>query len=64
MKWRNKEIIPLYNESGAVKFAFIAAPNYPGPTVEDGASPAPDGPATFPTGWFKSREAAYQWLAT
>jgi hypothetical protein len=64
MQWRNREIIPLYNEAGAVKFAFIASPDYPGPTVEAGATPEPDGPASFPTGWFKTREAAYQWLGT
>ena len=64
MEWRDREIIPLYNESGVAKFAFIANPNYPGQTVETGATPAPDGPADFPTGWFKTREAAYQWLAS
>ena len=64
MQWRDAEIIPSYNEAGVAKFAFIANPNYPGPTVEAGATPAPDGPANFPTGWFKTREAAYQWLAT
>jgi hypothetical protein len=64
MQWRNAEIIPLYNQAGVAKFAFIASASFPGPTVETGAAPAPEGPATFPTGWFKSREAAYQWLAT
>jgi hypothetical protein len=63
MEWRDSEIVPLYNQAGVTKFAFIANPNYPGPTVEDGAKPAPEGPASFPTGWFKTREAAYQWLA-
>jgi hypothetical protein len=61
MEWRNAEIIPRYNRAGVAKFAFIA-PGYPGQTVENGAAPAPDGPANFPTGWFKSRPAAYQWL--
>lgn len=64
MQWRQAEIIPLYNQSGAAKFAFIASADYPFPTVETGAAPAPDGPANFPTGWFKSRQAAYQWLAS
>lgn len=64
MQWRDAEIVPLYNEAGVAKFAFIANPDYPGPTVEAGATPGPDGPASFPTGWFKTREAAYQWLAT
>ena len=32
-------------------------------TVESGADPAPEGPAAFPTGWFASRDRAYQWLA-
>jgi hypothetical protein len=64
MQWRDAEIIPRYNEAGVAKFAFIANKNYPGPTVEAGATPAPEGPANFPTGWFKTRDAAYQWLAT
>src|ERR1700682_3059728 len=64
MQWRDAQIIPRYNQAGVSKFAFIANPNYPGPTVEGGATPAPEGPANFPTGWFKSRETAYQWLAT
>jgi hypothetical protein len=63
MQWRDAEIIPRYNEAGVAKFAFIANQNCPGPTVEVGATPAPEGPANFPTGWFKTREAAYQWLA-
>jgi hypothetical protein len=64
MQWRDSEIIPRYNEAGVAKFAFIANPSYPGPTVEAGAPPAPEGPAKFPTGWFKTREAAYRWLAS
>lgn len=64
MEWRNAEIIPRYNQAGVEKFAFVANPGYPGPTVEAGAEPAPEGPANFPTGWFKTRQAAYQWLAT
>ena len=64
MQWRDAEIIPLYNQAGVAKFAFIANSHYPLPTVEAGTTPAPEGPANFPTGWFKTREAAYQWLAT
>ena len=63
MDWRDKEIIPHYNAGGVTKFAFIAGEGVPFPTVESGAEPAPDGPATFPTGWFTSRDRAYQWLA-
>jgi hypothetical protein len=63
MAWRNEEIIPQYNAGGVTKFAFIVGEGVPFPTVESGAEPAPEGPATFPTGWFKSREAAYEWLA-
>jgi hypothetical protein len=62
MAWRDKEIIPRYNAGGVAKFAFIAGEGIPFPTVESGARPAPEGPATFPTGWFKTREAACQWL--
>src|SRR5262249_4570801 len=63
MAWRDKEIIPHYNAGGPAKFAFITGEGVPFPTVESGADPAPDGPATFPTGWFNSRDRAYQWLA-
>jgi hypothetical protein len=62
MECRDAEIIPRY-ATGVAKFAFIAHPSYSGPTVEAGAVPAPEGSAKFPTGWFKTREAAYQWLA-
>jgi hypothetical protein len=62
MAWRDREIIPRYNAGGVTKFAFIAGEGVPFPTVESGARPAPEGPATFPTGWFKTREAACQWL--
>ena len=64
MAWRDKEIIPQYNAGGVTKFAFIAGEGVPFPTVESGADPAPEGPATFPTGWFASRDRAYQWLAS
>jgi hypothetical protein len=64
MAWRDKEIIPHYNAGGVTKFAFITGEGAPFPTVESGADPAPDGPATFPTGWFASRDRAYQWLAS
>ena len=63
MAWRDKEIILHYNAGGVTKFAFIAPPGFPGPTVENGAQPAPEGPANFPTGWFSTREGAYEWLA-
>ena len=63
MPWRDREIIPRYNAGGVTKFAFITGGGVPFPTVESGADPAPEGPATFPTGWFTGRERAYQWLA-
>jgi hypothetical protein len=63
MAWRDKEIIPCYNAGGVTKFAFITGEGVPFPTVESGADPAPEGPAAFPTGWFTSRDRAYQWLA-
>lgn len=63
MAWRDQEIIPHYNAGGVSKFAFITGEGVPFPTVESGADPAPEGPATFPTGWFAGRDRAYQWLA-
>jgi hypothetical protein len=61
LKWRDREIIPRYNSAGVKKFAFVWPEGMPG-TVESGSTPAPEGPANFPTGWFTSRERAYQWL--
>jgi hypothetical protein len=63
MAWRDQEIIPHYNAGGVSKFAFITGEGVPFPTVESGADPAPEGPATFPTGWFAGRDRAYEWLA-
>ena len=59
--WRNEHIIPLYNQAGFKKFAFLVTAQAPG-TVEKGAQPAPDGPADFPTAWFETRERLYAWL--
>src|SRR5215469_12217999 len=63
LAWRDEHIVPLYNEAGVEKFAFLATAAMPG-TVEKGAEPAPDGPATFPTGWFETKERMYAWLTS
>jgi hypothetical protein len=60
--WRNEQIIPLYNQAGVRKFAFLATSGAPN-TVEKGVEPAPDGPANFPTAWFESRDRMYAWLS-
>ena len=62
LAWRDEHIVPLYNEAGIQKFAFLATERMPG-TVEKGAEPVPDGPAAFPTGWFETRERMYAWLS-
>jgi hypothetical protein len=62
MEWRDDNIIPRYGAAGVTKFAFLVNPGFPG-TVESGAQPGVEGRATFPTGWFCTREGAYQWLA-
>jgi hypothetical protein len=62
MQWRDREIIPRYNAAGVKKLAFLWPEGMPS-TVESGSTPKPEGPANFPTGWFTSRERAYQWLA-
>jgi hypothetical protein len=59
--WRNERIIPKYNQAGIQKFAFLVTDQAPG-TVEKGTQPAPDGPASFPTAWFESRDRMYAWL--
>jgi hypothetical protein len=60
--WRDEQIIPLYNQAGVQKFAFLTTSAMPR-TVEKGAEPAPDGPATFPTAWFETRDRLYAWLS-
>jgi hypothetical protein len=62
MAWRDENIIPRYGAAGVTKFAFLVDGGFPG-TVESGAQPSVDGSAKFPTGWFSTRERAYQWLA-
>jgi hypothetical protein len=61
LTWRDKHIVPLYNQAGVEKFAFLTSSATPG-TVEKGGQPAPDGPASFPTGWFETRDRMYAWL--
>jgi hypothetical protein len=63
LAWRDEHIVPLYNEAGVQKFAFLVTAAAPG-TVEKGAEPAPDGPATFPTAWFETRDRMYAWLTS
>ena len=63
LAWRDEHIVPLYNQAGVQKFAFLAPAGMPG-TVEKGGVPAPDGPATFPTAWFETRDRLYAWLAS
>ena len=62
MQWRDENIIPRYGAAGVTKFAFLVSAGFPG-TVESGARPGVEGSATFPTGWFSTRERSYQWLA-
>lgn len=56
--WRDANIIPRYNAAKVAKFAFIMPQGMP--AID--AAPAPEGPATFPTGYFGSRNAALAWL--
>ena len=63
IEWTFETVMPGFNRAGVQKFAFIAGPGYPGATVENGLQPAPEGPASFPTGWFSTRNGAYKWLA-
>jgi hypothetical protein len=63
LPWRDENIVPLYNQAGVQKFAFLAPAGMPG-TIEKGGVPAPDGPATFPTAWFETRDRLYAWLTS
>lgn len=57
--WRDEHIIPRYNGAGVERFAFLMPAGMP----LIGATPRPEGPANFPTGYFGSRESAFDWLA-
>src|SRR6266702_1292111 len=61
-EWRDEKIVPRYHAAGVARFAFLVPEGVPG-TVESGGTPAVDGPANFPTGWFSGRERAVAWLA-
>jgi hypothetical protein len=61
LAWRDERIVPLCNDAGVEKFAFLTTAGMPG-TAEQGAASMPEGPATFPTGWFETRERMYAWL--
>jgi len=63
LAWRDDNIVPLYNDAGIEKFAFLTTAGMPG-TVENGGEPKPDGPATFPTAWFETKERMYAWLTS
>ena len=56
--WRDENIVPRYNNAGVRKFAFIVPAGAP-PTQN---SPAAEGPANFPTGYFGSRAESLDWL--
>jgi len=57
--WRDENIIPRYDASGVTRFAFLMPEGMPA----IGAAPAPEGPASFPTAYFGTRQAALAWLA-
>ena len=62
-EWRQANIIPRYNAAGVRKFAFIL-PGGATDIVENGVSPAAEGKAMFPFGYFATRERAFTWLVT
>jgi hypothetical protein len=60
--WRETNIVPRYNAAGVEKFAFLVPPSAPS-TVEAGSTPQVEGVASYPTGYFGSREMLYAWFA-
>ena len=57
--WRTEQVIPIYNQAGTKKFAFLF-PEVPPPLA--GKAPAPEEGANYPTGYFASRDAIYDWF--
>jgi hypothetical protein len=65
LAWRQRIVAALRRRQGEKVHDHrrqLAEPA--GGLTPHGADPAPEGPATFPTGWFTSRDRAYQWLAS
>jgi hypothetical protein len=60
MEWRDEHITPHYEAGGVKKFAFHMPDGMPA----IGASPEPEGPASFPTGYFGRRQDALNWLGS
>jgi SpoIIAA-like len=54
--WRDATVIPVYNDAGVRKFAFLVPEGAPA------KPPARIAPALFETGMFTSREAAEAWF--
>jgi hypothetical protein len=59
-EWRDAQIIPRYNAAGVAKFAFHFPPGMPAV----GSPPAVEAPGKFATGYFDTRRAALDWLAS
>jgi hypothetical protein len=58
-RWRDANIIPRYNAAGVARFAFHMPEGMP----MIGATPAPEPPGQFPTGYFSRRADALTWLS-
>jgi len=58
--WRDEHVIPRYNRAGVIKFAFLLPEGSPGA----GASPAPEPPGKFPTGYFDQPAKIEAWFKT
>ncbi len=57
--WRDQHVIPLYNQAGTEKFAFLV----PHTTETTSTMPAADtGPANYPTQYFSSWDAIRAWF--
>ena len=57
-EWREINIIPRYNAAGVKRFAF----QFPAGMPLIGAPPAIEGAASYPTGYFGSRQDVLDWL--
>ncbi|MGH2360487.1 MAG: hypothetical protein ACRDGM_08095 [bacterium] len=56
--WREEHIIPRYNAAGVRKLAFLLPKQ-----ALPGTKPAPEAGASFPTGYFDTREQVNEWFA-
>ncbi|MFC7245947.1 hypothetical protein ACFQO7_26010 [Catellatospora aurea] len=57
--WYDQHVVPSFDRAGLAKLAYLTRP-----AEAAEAEPVPEGPASFPTGYFDSMQSVEDWLKT